>query len=155
MFLLQRTGTHLVREWCLTKSFVAKFFVDGASHIENLTGINERRTACYLFFSCVDAAAWRQYSFFLAVLIWQCHLYRRWKQRLERVSEKKKHTSYCMRPCWGRKSTHYNYIRAFIGVETCIRRHYRNPRLCRVSASLPSVFCRALGKEGFAESRTR
>jgi hypothetical protein len=33
--------------------------------------------------------------------------------------------------------------------------HYRNPRLCRVSASLPSVFFRALGKEGFAESRTR
>jgi hypothetical protein len=33
--------------------------------------------------------------------------------------------------------------------------HYRNPRLYRVSASLPSAFCRALGKEGFAESRTR
>jgi hypothetical protein len=33
--------------------------------------------------------------------------------------------------------------------------HYRNPRLCRVSDSLPSVFCRTLGKEGFAESRTR
>jgi hypothetical protein len=33
--------------------------------------------------------------------------------------------------------------------------HYRNPRLCRVSASLPSAFCRALGKAGFAESRTR
>jgi hypothetical protein len=31
--------------------------------------------------------------------------------------------------------------------------HYRNPRLCRVSTSLPSAFCRALGKEGFAESR--
>jgi hypothetical protein len=35
------------------------------------------------------------------------------------------------------------------------RRHYQNPRLCRVSLSLPSAFCRALGKEGFAESRTR
>jgi hypothetical protein len=33
--------------------------------------------------------------------------------------------------------------------------HYRNPRLCRVSASLPSAFCRALGKEVFAESRTQ
>jgi hypothetical protein len=33
--------------------------------------------------------------------------------------------------------------------------HYRNPRLCRVSDSLPSVFCRALGKEGFTESHTR
>jgi hypothetical protein len=33
--------------------------------------------------------------------------------------------------------------------------NYRNPRLCRVSNSLPSAFCRALGKEGFAESRTR
>jgi hypothetical protein len=33
--------------------------------------------------------------------------------------------------------------------------HYRNLRLCRVSASLSSAFCRALGKEGFAESRTR
>jgi hypothetical protein len=29
--------------------------------------------------------------------------------------------------------------------------HYRNPRLCQVSASLSSAFCRALGKEGFAE----
>jgi hypothetical protein len=34
-------------------------------------------------------------------------------------------------------------------------RHYLNPRLCRVSDSLPSAFCRALGKEGFTESRTR
>jgi coniferyl-aldehyde dehydrogenase len=33
--------------------------------------------------------------------------------------------------------------------------HYRNPRLCRVLASLPSAFCRALGKESFAECRTR
>jgi hypothetical protein len=33
--------------------------------------------------------------------------------------------------------------------------HYWNPWLCRVSDSLPSVFCRALGKKGFAESRTR
>jgi hypothetical protein len=33
--------------------------------------------------------------------------------------------------------------------------HYQNPRLCRVLASLPSVFCRALGKDGFAESRPR
>jgi hypothetical protein len=33
--------------------------------------------------------------------------------------------------------------------------HYRNPSLCRVSDSLPSAFCRALGKEVFAESRTR
>jgi hypothetical protein len=33
--------------------------------------------------------------------------------------------------------------------------HYRNPRLCRVLYSLPSAFCRALGKEGFAECRTR
>jgi chromosome segregation ATPase len=35
------------------------------------------------------------------------------------------------------------------------KNHYRNPRLCRVSASLSSAFCRALGKEGFAESHTR
>jgi hypothetical protein len=33
--------------------------------------------------------------------------------------------------------------------------HYRNPRLCRVPAALPSAFSRALGKDGFAESRTR
>jgi hypothetical protein len=33
--------------------------------------------------------------------------------------------------------------------------HYRNPGLCRVLVSLPSAFCRALGKEGFAESHTR
>jgi hypothetical protein len=33
--------------------------------------------------------------------------------------------------------------------------HYRNLRLYRVSASLPSAFCRALGKEGFVECHTR
>jgi hypothetical protein len=33
--------------------------------------------------------------------------------------------------------------------------HYQNPRLYRVLKSLPSAFCRALGKEGFAECRTR
>jgi hypothetical protein len=33
--------------------------------------------------------------------------------------------------------------------------HYRNPGLCRVPGSLPSAFYRALGKEHFAESRTR
>ena len=33
--------------------------------------------------------------------------------------------------------------------------HYQNPGLCRVSASLPSAFSRALGKEAFAERRTR
>jgi hypothetical protein len=33
--------------------------------------------------------------------------------------------------------------------------HYRNPDLCRVPNSLPSAFCRALGKDFFAESRTR
>jgi hypothetical protein len=33
--------------------------------------------------------------------------------------------------------------------------HYRNPSLCRVPGSLPSAFYRALGKEDFAESRTR
>jgi hypothetical protein len=32
---------------------------------------------------------------------------------------------------------------------------YRNPGLCRVPAALPSAFYRALGKEDFAESRTR
>jgi hypothetical protein len=32
--------------------------------------------------------------------------------------------------------------------------HYQNPTLCRVLESLPSTFCRALGKEIFAESRT-
>ena len=32
--------------------------------------------------------------------------------------------------------------------------HYRNPGLCRVLQALPSAFCRALGKEAFAESRT-
>jgi hypothetical protein len=41
-------------------------------------------------------------------------------------------------------------------IHTCIApSHYRNPRLCRVSDSLSSAFCRALGKKGFAESRTR
>jgi hypothetical protein len=35
------------------------------------------------------------------------------------------------------------------------KKHYRNPRLCRVLQSLSSAFCRALGKEGFAECRTR
>jgi hypothetical protein len=34
-------------------------------------------------------------------------------------------------------------------------RHYRNRRLCRVQYALPRAFCRALGKEGFAECRTR
>jgi hypothetical protein len=33
--------------------------------------------------------------------------------------------------------------------------HYRNPRLFRVLYSLPNVFCRALGKKGFTECRTR
>jgi hypothetical protein len=33
--------------------------------------------------------------------------------------------------------------------------HYRNPRLCRVPVSLPSAFCRALDKAGFAERHTR
>jgi hypothetical protein len=33
--------------------------------------------------------------------------------------------------------------------------HYRNPGLCRVPEFLPSAFCRALGKDFFAESRTR
>jgi hypothetical protein len=33
--------------------------------------------------------------------------------------------------------------------------HYRNSGLCRVPAALPSAFYRALGKEDFAESRTR
>jgi hypothetical protein len=33
--------------------------------------------------------------------------------------------------------------------------HYPNPSLCRVPGSLPSAFYRALGKEDFAESRTR
>jgi hypothetical protein len=34
-------------------------------------------------------------------------------------------------------------------------KHYRNLGLCRVPDSLPSAFCRALGKGGFTESRTR
>jgi hypothetical protein len=33
--------------------------------------------------------------------------------------------------------------------------HYRNPGLCRVPATLPSAFYRALGKKDFAERRTR
>jgi hypothetical protein len=33
--------------------------------------------------------------------------------------------------------------------------HYRNLGLCRVPGSLSSAFYRALGKEGFTESRTR
>jgi hypothetical protein len=33
--------------------------------------------------------------------------------------------------------------------------HYRNLRLYRVLDSLPSAFCRALGKEDSTESRTR
>jgi hypothetical protein len=33
--------------------------------------------------------------------------------------------------------------------------HYRNPGLCRVPAALPSAFYQALGKEDFAERRTR
>jgi hypothetical protein len=36
-----------------------------------------------------------------------------------------------------------------------LRIHYRNTCLCRVPGALPSAFCRALGKEAFAESRTR
>jgi hypothetical protein len=31
-------------------------------------------------------------------------------------------------------------------------KHYRNPKLCRVLYSLPSAFCRTLGKEGFADA---
>jgi hypothetical protein len=34
-------------------------------------------------------------------------------------------------------------------------KHYRNPSLCQVPDALPSAFSRALGKDGFAESRTR
>jgi hypothetical protein len=37
----------------------------------------------------------------------------------------------------------------------CYLYHYRNPGLYRVPVSLPSAFCRELGKERFAESRTR
>jgi hypothetical protein len=37
----------------------------------------------------------------------------------------------------------------------CYRWHYRNPGLCRVLAALPSAFYRALGKDAFAERRTR
>jgi hypothetical protein len=33
--------------------------------------------------------------------------------------------------------------------------HYRNPGLCRVPTSLPSVFSRAFDKAAFAESHTR
>jgi hypothetical protein len=33
--------------------------------------------------------------------------------------------------------------------------HYRNPGLCRVPGALSSAFCRALGEESFAESRTQ
>jgi hypothetical protein len=33
--------------------------------------------------------------------------------------------------------------------------HYRNPLLCRAPEALPSVFFRALGKEGFAESQIK
>jgi hypothetical protein len=33
--------------------------------------------------------------------------------------------------------------------------HYRNPALCQVLGALPSVFCRALGKEVFVECHTR
>jgi hypothetical protein len=33
--------------------------------------------------------------------------------------------------------------------------HYQNPGLCRVPASLPSAFSRALGKSAFVESHTR
>jgi hypothetical protein len=33
--------------------------------------------------------------------------------------------------------------------------HYRNLGLCRVPDALSSAFCRALDKNGFAESRTR
>jgi hypothetical protein len=33
--------------------------------------------------------------------------------------------------------------------------HYRNSGLCRVPRALPSAFCWALGKDSFAESRTR
>jgi hypothetical protein len=36
-----------------------------------------------------------------------------------------------------------------------IFKHYRNPGLCRVPGALPSAFCRVLGKDAFAESRTR
>jgi hypothetical protein len=38
---------------------------------------------------------------------------------------------------------------------TIVYIHYRNPGLCRVPDSLPSAFCRALGKGCFTESRTR
>jgi hypothetical protein len=36
-----------------------------------------------------------------------------------------------------------------------IFKHYWNSGLCRVPGALPSAFCRALGKDAFAESRTR
>jgi hypothetical protein len=61
-------------------------------------------------------------------------------------------------PCDAHRRERYTYIYAppvhQLSV-TQINDHYRNPRLCRVLASLPSAFCRALGKEGFAECRTR
>jgi hypothetical protein len=33
-----------------------------------------------------------------------------------------------------------------------INNHYRNPRLCRVLKSLPSAFCRALGKQALSSA---
>jgi hypothetical protein len=47
------------------------------------------------------------------------------------------------------------YIYSVTGMKEARHTHYRNPDLCRVPESLPSAFYRALGKEDFAESRTR
>jgi hypothetical protein len=49
----------------------------------------------------------------------------------------------------------YIYIYSVTGMKEARHTHYRNPDLCRVPESLPSAFYRALGKEDFAESRTR
>jgi hypothetical protein len=46
-------------------------------------------------------------------------------------------------------------LKPILGLDERHDIHYRNCRLCRVPATLPSTFYRALGKEGFAECRAR
>jgi hypothetical protein len=64
-------------------------------------------------------------------------------------------TSNQTHPRWSR-CTPTIHVVTYLCLWSAVRaRHYRNPALCRVLDALPSIFCRALGKEVFAVCRTR
>lgn len=47
-------------------------------------------------------------------------------------------------------TTHIDWRMYVLKIWIDLLRHYQNPWLCRVLNTLPSAFCRALGKENFA-----